>query len=280
MWSLVRHLSLDVALGASSMMAFCAAFLGIQIEPVYYLELFLLTFVIYGLDHLLDALQARGGAQSPRHRFFQRFFTPLSALVSIALLLFIVLIPPDIPSGLFRYALLLALLVLAYLLLLVWAYRQGEKRIPKELLIAFLYTAGVSVVPLSLVPSPGWEEILFLFRCFLLALSNLLLFSLLEWRNDLKDRFSGSLSFLGIKQGHHLLRTLLWTNFMCGLALAPVHWGDARLGYSLLLSVMNLVLMLIYYRSAYFLKKETYRVMGDGIFLLPAIWLYAETFFR
>lgn len=271
MYRHIRHLSIDVAAGAAGMMGLTARFFDVQVDTRYYILLSLVTWLIYTTDHLMDARNIRHEASTPRHRFHQKYFTPILVAALLGGLAFILLIPRHIPGLLFNAAFVLAFLVLVYFLSLLWARKTQFRYVLKELFIAICYTAGIALVPVYLSSPVDAMEWLFLLRIFVLALSNLFLFSVMEAGIDRKDMHPSAIRFMGPDRLRVLVQVLLWTNLSAGLVLIPFYWGESQLIHSLLLSVMNLVFMCIYYFPRYFLRDERYRIWGDGVFLIPFI---------
>lgn len=270
----LRHLSIDVALGASSMMGLVAAFLEVEIESIYYFLLFLITWLIYTTDHLMDARNIPHEANTPRHRFHQNYYKPILTAAIIGFFIFIVLIPRDIGEDLFRYALVLSGLVLLYFLSLIWARRTQFRYVLKELFIALCYTVGVSLVPVLQAWPIHYFVWLLLFRIFMLALSNLFLFSMFEIHPDVKDKHPSAIKFLGINVLNGILHVVLPMQALGSIVLMYTmeNWQ-----YPLLILIMNSILMLLFYFPKPFKKNEWYRVLGDGVFLVPGIYLLLES---
>ncbi|MHB1277823.1 MAG: UbiA prenyltransferase family protein [Bacteroidia bacterium] len=269
----LRHLSIDVALGASSMMGLVAAFLEVEIDNIYYFLLFLITWLIYTTDHLMDARNIPHEANTPRHRFHQKHYKPILTAAIVGFFVFIVCIPRHIGEGLFHFALVLSGLVLLYFLSLIWARKTQFRYVLKELFIALCYTVGVSLVPVSQAwPVPFFTWLL-LFRIFMLALSNLFLFSMFEIHPDIKDKHPSAIKFLGINVLNGILHVVLPMQALGSFVLMYTmdNWH-----YPFLIFIMNSVLMVVFYFPKPFKKNEWYRVLGDGVFLVPGIYFIIE----
>lgn len=269
----LRHLSIDVALGASSMMGLVAAFLEVEIDAIFYFLLFLITWLIYTTDHLMDARNIPHEANTPRHRFHQKHYKAILTAAIIGFFAFIVLIPRDIGPGLLRYALVLSGLVLLYFLSLIWARKTQFRYVLKELFIALYYTVGVCLVPVFEAWPIHFFTWLLLFRIFMLALSNLFLFSLFEIHPDVKDKHPSAIKFLGINVLNGILHVVLPMQALGSFLLMYTmdNWE-----YPFLLLIMNSMLMLLFYFPKPFKRNELYRVLGDGVFLVPAIYFLIE----
>ncbi|MDX5319861.1 MAG: hypothetical protein LPK45_02250 [Bacteroidota bacterium] len=270
----IRYLSLDVAAGASIMMAFTASVFEVSIDLVYYFLLFLMTWLIYTTDHLMDARNIPHEASTPRHRFHQMYYRPILSAAIIGLFVFIGLIPRETTELLFRLGLGLAGLVLLYFLSLIWARKTQFRYVLKEVFIAFCYTAGVALVPAYLDWPLSPMNWVFLMVIFLLALGNVFIFSLREMKFDLHDEHPSAIRFLGQNTLKTITALVLW--MACGLNVYITLAGTISVGLCFL--SMNNVLLLLYYFPSYFQQKEWYRILGDGVFLMPVLYLMFRYF--
>ena len=71
-WQYVNILSIDVSLGAVVGCAFFARILGISLLPHAMISLGLIVWVIYTVDHLVDAYHSQALPATERHRFHKR----------------------------------------------------------------------------------------------------------------------------------------------------------------------------------------------------------------
>ncbi|TNE80213.1 MAG: hypothetical protein EP332_08555 [Bacteroidetes bacterium] len=252
---------------------------GGYFSQVYLVELALMVWMIYTADHLMDARTIQHTASTPRHRFHQRHSVVMTVLLVLSAVLFLYLIPADTGAKLWRNALLLFALIVVYLASLIWARKRGFRYVYKELFIAVVYVAGLAIVPLSKADEPfTWLTGIYLVRLFCLAHVNLLLFSLLEYEVDLRDEHPSVLKWFGPAKVKGFIKGMLVLGPVLGLLalyLDPAHQTEL-----LILSAMELVIILVYALRKYLVMGELYRVLGDGLFLLPGLlWIY-ETFQR
>ncbi len=267
MYKIIRHLSIDVALGAAAMMYLVSGYLDTRVDTIYYFLLALITWLIYTTDHLMDARNIKHEASTPRHRFHQKYYKPILTAAVIGLFLFVGLIPRQTSEMLFRLSLGLSGLILLYFLSLIWARKTQYRYVFKELFIAGCYTLGVSLVPVFHawpIGRDGWQLLLLI---FLLAFSNLLLFSVREAQNDLKDKNPSAIRFIGLPALNQILGFVLWIAFALSAFLLILD----SLFYGVLLLSMSSSLLCLFYFPKLFRKNEAYRVIGDGIFLIPFI---------
>ena len=271
--NLAQILSLDVVLGACISAVFIAKFLVVPIPFSSLVALGICVWLIYTADHLIDAYRLRKRvAHTTRHRYHQtRFKTIGVAWVVVALVGIGVTF--TLPPRLIYYGLMLLGGVVIYFLLA--RYLPLTQWLPKEFLTAVLYTIGVFLPSIAIYEYPMyWSVGVLFFQYFFLALGNLLLFSWFEVDTDRKDNHTSLALTIG--------RTLTYNSIILCLAtvivssvfmLLIVSTSWASLAAQLTILVMALALLWIIMRPAYFQQHERYRLLGDGVFLLPAIFL-------
>ncbi|WP_152426440.1 hypothetical protein [Cesiribacter andamanensis] len=264
----VQALSLDVALGSGLLSLAIARYYQVALPGLAVLALMLAVWVIYTFDHLSDARKLKTAAATYRHRFHQQHYRLLCRLLLLAVALGLGL-ASQLPESVLRWGLVCTALVGVYFWLLqVYAFRY------KELLVSACYTLGVFLAPLSLVSHPLTPiQLLLIPQIFLLALSNLLIFSYFEYQTDRQDgHFSLALHFGGLPIKRLTLALVSIGLLLCGLLYAAASLLISR-EVQLLLFSMNLLLLLLLLKEALFRKHERYRIIGDGIFFIPALLL-------
>lgn len=262
-YELISILSLDVVAGA----VICALFFVkvLQTNATFSLiSLALTVWIIYTADHLLDARRITHPASSPRHRFHQIHFNKLRIAILLAGTLDVIslwfLSKAVILGGLF-------LAVLVVLLMLM------QRTLPwlREIIVSVLYTCGV------LLPSIAEARITYTFAHSLLfiqfslvALTNLLVLSWLDRESDFRD----GLSSFTLLAGQRMSQVLIWTSFvLCMLlTLAQVYFVTLKWP-SLVVGTMEVVLLLIYAGKQRPDRLLLQRMIGDGVFILPVLYL-------
>ena len=270
--SLIPLLSLDVVLGACVGTWFIADFLSVTIPPLQVVALALSVWLIYTADHLLDAYQLKRPAHTPRHRFHQQHFRAISlafalvALAGIGLLFFL-------PAPVLLYGTGVVGLVILYFLLSKVVHLN--RYLPKELMIALLYAAGIFLAPwLAYRQSITWVVVMLFLQYILLALANLLIFSWFEIDIDEKDQALSFAKTAGEETTRQLILLLAGVLSISAFLLVTLFSPNSRMFVAeLIVMGMSLLLLLIMLRPSYFAQHERYRLLGDGIFLLPLIVL-------
>lgn len=269
-YRIFNALSFDVAVGACISAAFVASWQEVSLSWITLLVLGICVWIIYTLDHLIDAKSIRHRPHTFRHRFHQEHFKAILSAVVIAGITELVLLF-YLPHPILIWGMCLLLIVVLYFLLL-WLLRF-QKVYHKEVLIAMVYSCGIFLPSLSISKFPldkPWG-LLFL-QVFLIALSNLLIFSVLETKSDILDEQKSLATILGGMK----TKQILWLLLIVGMAIAFIGMlvAESRnaMAHGTLL-LMNLVLSLILILPSW-RKNDNYRFIGDGVFYIPLVFIF------
>jgi hypothetical protein len=206
-WFLINTLSLDVVLAAMGGMYFFADFLEVDVQISMYLGLGLVVWGIYNLDHLLDARSMDTGHVDVRRSFHLRHAKIIWGVLLICILVGLGLLIFDREMQEFLpYVAALAGLAVGILLLGKFAGNKGAWA--KEILIALVYVAGISIFP---VWKKGFELLpgfvfFYLLGFFLLALINLWILSLWDREADIRHGFH---SIASVIRPYYLARAIV-----------------------------------------------------------------------
>ncbi len=263
-YQLINILSLDVAAGAMVCATFFARILEVTILPHGLIALGLTVWIIYTADHLLDARKSKQTAATERHRFHQRYFKMLMAIMILAVLL-------DASQIYFiRSIVFVAGLWLSFFVT-IYFFIQQRLGFLKELLAALLYTSGVLLIPFSVKSHLASTQILLVFQFGITAWINLLLFSWIDRPLDERDSHRSFATTYGERTTFKALWILLVLSgvlTITQLLLFPLYTEVI-----LTITSMNGLLLLIFMKKEIFEQKGYYRLLGDSIFLLPIIYL-------
>lgn len=264
LYRLLNYLSIDVACGAMVCAVFFAHILGVQLRPTGIASLGVTVWIIYTLDHLIDARRLSRDASTERHRFHQRNLKPLLLAVLVAVVVDTLLV-------LFvRMPVLIGGLALGFLVGLYILF-QRKLAYYKEFVVALLYASGISLPALSLTQfSLSADTVLILGSFALTALINLVLFSWFEFEHDLTDGQTSIVTFLGKRNAGKLVKGLFFIQLIFGMGMLfyPSRWLDLAV-----LVFMNIPLLMLFLTPARFFKNDVYRFVGDAVFLFPLPYL-------
>lgn len=259
-----NYLSLDVACGAMVCAAFFARILHVQLLPYGLASLGLTVWIIYTTDHLLDAKKLKQEASSQRHRFHQNNFR-LLLITLLTAILFDLLLVCFVRKPILYWGIGLSVIVLLYLWL------EQRLIIFKELVVSFLYTAGIVLPAMSLTTvSLSTPEILLILSFAVTALINLVLFSWYDWKEDAADRHFSLVTRLGRYKVKAILIILFIVQafLIVDLILISMYKLEA-----FVMAAMNLPLFILLLFPRCFADQNIYRVIGDGVFILPLLYL-------
>lgn len=260
-YQVLQHLSIDIALGAVVLLHFFSKPFQVDLDWSMYLLLASSIWVIYTVDHLRDAKLGKDGSRA-RYAYHRKHSKPLKITLVIVVLLSATL-TVRLPLSVIVGGSILVFFSILYALLQSRLAKWGAK----EAYVACIYTCGVLVAPVALTQT--LDPFLFVIL-FILAFTNLILFSWYEFAADREDGFRSIATTLGTSRLEKLIMIVIAFGLACaisGIFSRPWHalYGFIALGiYSGLL---------IYNQHPKALKY--YRVIGDGVFILPIIleWL-------
>ncbi|NMM47166.1 hypothetical protein [Marinigracilibium pacificum] len=273
-YRLIQALSLDITSGAWCCLMAISTVLDIEVK---WHEQFLLTsavWLIYTIDHLLDAHKIDAHAIALRHSIHQQFKIPIitfAILIIICSLYCITLLDDDILKG----GLWLCGLVLLYFGIV--HFIKGRYFIIKEFAAALVYSTGIVLIPWVRIEEYHFYLLLFHIQIFLLAYCNILI---LAWFDARKDNYQNQNSVIltkGLKLTVRVTNVLLGIFFVLNVVIL-FFVKPGLTGFSLFQIVfllMGLTLSWIFTYPNDFRKNEIYRTIGDLIFLYPflVIWI-------
>ena len=266
-----RLLSLDIVLGAIGGGRLVAYFLRIE-KPLWtwYLLLGLSVWLVYTLDHLLDARRMKETASTPRHQFHHRYFFPLAVIWAALAMTCLALAFTLLDKEGVIFGLVLGSLVLLHLLLVKLVGERTSPFLIKEAGVAVIYVMGIWGLPIIW----EWERLeyyhwIVMGEYLLLALANLLEFSMLEYRTDEKDGQTSFVRAVGLPLSRRIVFLLLGVTVSAALILTVQHGDRIMNGVQATIMVMAFLLGMILYRWNFFARHERYRAVADGAFMLP-----------
>jgi hypothetical protein len=266
--------SLDVAGAALGGGVMAVRVLGGSPRPAFYALLPASVWVVYTLDHLIDARRMGITAATPRHRFHVRHAAALWA----------VLVPVAVVCGVgglvalswvgVAFGVAMTALVGLHELIVKLAGDRASPLLVKELGVGLIFTAGTWGLPATVRVwhagwPPGWGVVVAV-QYAVLACVNLVEFSVFEAR---RDAAAGQTSFVRGVGRRGAARVALGLLALQLPLAAVVLWRGERTGSIaeavLLAMAVGLAAILIWPRT--FARRERYRTVGDGVFLLPLL---------
>lgn len=269
---LFQLLSLDVVLGALAVGAFAVHLLGVSAQPAWWFVLPTAVWVIYTSDHLIDSFAKKSQATIDRHLFHFQNRKLLSILVFLvasasATVGFLYLDRLIIQGGI-----ALSVLVLLYFLAIPFLKKRFKFIFQKELLIAFVYTAGIFLAPLVWYGKmPGFTVLFLVCNIFFLALIETIMSSFFDVEKDKADGHTSFTTQFGKRKTEAFIYFVLFTLFFISATLFFFQTEPLLFLGLLIEIIMIFLLMTIMVFKKYFEKNSRYRWVGEGVFWIPAL---------
>lgn len=237
---------------------FFAKILQVNVLVYGIASLGLTVWIIYTIDHLLDARRISTQASTERHRFHQLHFKPLWRVVVLAMLV----------DGALTFFMRERVLIGGIFLsggVAVYLLINRYLKMLKEVLISVLYTCGIlmpsiMVTDFSVGEIPWWLVVQFV----LTALLNLLVFSWFDYENDLRDNTISFVTAVGKRFTGFCMATLF--------LLISIMFLYAPTLETFLIFCVGIGNVLLLCRQQYFGENERFRSVGDALFMLPILY--------
>ncbi len=271
----LQLLSLDVVAGAIGSGIMVSLLCVYPITSYFLAILGIAVWLIYTLDHLLDARRLGEGASTPRHRFHHRYFKSIAIAWLFLAVLEAVLVLWKMELSAIWFGVAMGGFTLVHLMLVKLVGDRTSPFLVKEMGVAMVYAGGVWGLPL--LETGTWSKPVFLFsfaQFLFLALINLLLFSYYELDTDERDKQTSFVRAIGKSSARSFIGILLLLLPLSELLIELVvpEWEHfSKLGFIHLF--MWAVLAALWLFPSWFSRYERYRGWGDGAFLIPFISL-------
>lgn len=263
-YRLLNILSLDVVAGAIVSALFFAKVFYVTILPYGLAALGLSVWIIYTADHLGDARRIHEPASSGRHRFHQRYPAVILTLLLAAIAVNVVLLFHVRPA-VFLWGSVLVIFIGGYLLL------HRRFFFLKEFFVAGLYVIGVLLPSLAVTTVKiTWFHAALIAQLFLVGLLNLFIFSWYDADRDKSDKLGSFATRFGRARTGSVVRVVAAIEVVTGAAVLMISGFDHAAFYPL---IMTAVLLAVFFIPDRFRKHDYYRLVGDAVFLLPAVYV-------
>jgi len=252
-----------VAIGAMLFSSYFCKFFDVPIDYTSTLILGLSVWAIYTFDHLIDSKKSK----TTIHLFHKRNYKTFSVVLVIVLIAIGILLPL-LPANTLKWGAVLSLGVVIYFLTINMLPLKSIYH--KELMIAIVYFIGVLLIPITHEAFVFKSTYLPVLICyFIVVINNIIIFSMIDMKHDLSSGFPSLSQNLRISNINYILITL---NVLLVLVMfsSLQFWDVLSIGVC---TTMATILFLIYYFKDRPVMRKYYRVIGDGIFYLPALYL-------
>lgn len=273
-------LSLDVVIGA--MVCNIMVFKLIHFNQIPWIQNVILgatVWAIYLLDHLWDVNGLSDKPTVKRRLFFYNNFKYILALAILLLAGIFVCSLFFLPIVTIKFGIVTGVLVLFYLAFVhLNTHKKSKNWFHKEILVGVLYGLGIWGSAAILSPNIEIEHYLLAVNFVFVAFLNLLIFSLYEIDEDLQQEQLSIVQSLGKDVSKKIIFGLAFFIFLLGILILIISQQKIVQNWVFLEWIMASVLLILILFPAYFKINETYRFIGDGVFILPAILWLANPF--
>lgn len=266
-WQWPTVLSVDAAAVAIVWQLLVARATGTAIGWAAVVVLGASVWVAYTADRWIESWRLDDRpVLTARHRIHQRWRWAMLAVMTAVLAADVAIAGAFLDRAHLMAGLWLTAAVLMYLLSHQWLHRHASWRVPKELLIATLLTAGVWLF----VRGAGWPRLAWpLVLFWLLCLANCVLIS--RWEAGV-DRQQGQTSLaLQLPRGARLIPLLPWA--IAVLAAVLLLSGPATLDAVAASALTSALLLAAIDRVEPAVGWRVARVAADAALLTPLAWL-------
>ncbi|MCB2220342.1 MAG: hypothetical protein KQI35_08110 [Bacteroidetes bacterium] len=270
----INILSLDVVVGAFLGAHFASKIFEAAPGIAFWIILPVSVWVVYTADHLVDAYRLKSKAHTPRHLFHHHHFKILGLMVISLSVINVLLAIFFLDHRIVIFGFVVGGFTLLYLFTVHFLGGRKKFYLQKEFFVAIIYVSGVWGGPwaLSDFPVERYSLILF-FIFFLLAIADVLIFTVYEFSTDRLDNHPTLFSHVGQKT--------IMVLFFCATAMATIGsifiivespFFIDRAAAKIYL-IMLFVLLLLVSMPDLFKSHDQYRYFAEMVFWLPAILL-------
>ena len=156
-YAFIRYSSIDILAGALSQYLFVNHYLDSALPIHIPIILLLIIWIIYTLDHLLDAGNLKENAIKKRYQWHQKNRRILLYIVCLCIVIVLFLSLLFYSRSILLFGIILGIPVIIYLFLHQIIIKAGERYYYKEFWIGIIYTTGICGIPILY----SWNDLLF-----------------------------------------------------------------------------------------------------------------------
>ena len=268
LYQYIRAFSLDVVAGAVISARWIGNYFKAEIPSYAILALGLTVWLIYTIDHVLDARKISSKDALFRHLIHYKnapYIFGLMAIVAMVLIFVLQKLHPHLLNA----GLILGFLVFCYLIFI--HFIRKNLFWGKEWFIALVYATGICLPTVTYIQTIPIILIYFWLQLFLLASINLILFNMIEYKSDKAQGFSSFATIKGVDFSRRVILVLLIAFVAIWSSSFLLFNSERILDYQAIFILMASVLAMVLSKEVVLREEEWYRVIGDIVFVLPII---------
>ncbi|WP_340153892.1 hypothetical protein [uncultured Marivirga sp.] len=264
----IRAFSLDVVAGAVISARWIGNYFDAEIPTYAILALGLTVWLIYTIDHLLDARKIKSKDAFLRHIIHDKNAPYIFGLIAIVTMVLIFILQ-NLKPYLLAYGMVLGFAVFCYLIFVHFVRKKVYWG--KEWFIALVYATGICLPTATYIQSVPPILIYFWLQLFILASINLILFNMIEYKIDKKLGFTSFATVKGADFSRRVILVLLLAFVLIWSSSFMFFKTEDLLDYQAIFILMASVLAMVLSKEVVLRQEEWYRVIGDIVFVLPII---------
>ncbi|WKK87049.1 hypothetical protein [Marivirga arenosa] len=264
----IRAFSLDVVAGAVISARWIGNYFNADIPTEAILALGLTVWLIYTIDHLLDARKLKSKDVFLRHAIHHKNAPYIFGLIAVVTMVLIFILQ-SLKPYLIGYGLALGFVVFCYLIYV--HFIQKTAIWAKEWFIALVYASGICLPTFSYIQEIPLILIYFWLQLFILASINLILFNMIEYKTDKQNGFNSFATIKGADFSRRVILFLLFAFVLIWSSSFLLFKAEELLDYQAMFIFMASVLAMVLSKEIVLRQEEWYRVIGDIVFVLPIL---------
>jgi len=275
MFGWMNLLCVDVVVGALCSGAFATQILDVKLSWPYWVVLSLSVWIIYTLDHLVDAYRLKTRAHTQRHLFVYRYFKVIVWLTALLLAIDFFLVLYYLDKEILFFGIGAGLFAVLYFAALQAAGSRKLVLLQKELIVALLYSVGIWGVPLLNIEFYLHSgEMLTLVGFLFLTIANILVLSLYEHAQDKLDGHQTFAVAWGKPRSKQAVFMFCGFIFLIsGVLMVFGYEQKLKIAAGLFLLMAGTTVMLVRFPDS-FRKNQVYRYLTEGIFWFPGLIVF------
>lgn len=180
----IRWLSLGKAAGSLAVAFYFTKAAGIQLPLPYWLSLGFASWLVCIVDHFADSYLP-GNYSNKKELHQLRDYRNLISSSSLVAVIALIILAFFLSGKIILFGFTICILVVVYIILNQIQNYSKRSFFPREIVIALLFSIGTTGVPLLYSGKHVGHLLLFFLGIFILALTNLIISSCLNFRNDI-----------------------------------------------------------------------------------------------
>lgn len=270
---LMNTLSIDVVIGSIFSSFLIVKLLNVEPGWAFWIILPVSVWIIYTLDHIIDAYRLKKQANTFRHTFHFQYLKPFIVIIIATSVFNLFVILFWLEKEIIYFGVTLSFATIIYFLLLHFSGKKSSF-LPKEAFVSIIYTCGVWGGPVALMNyNLSQIQFMFLITFFLLVLADVLLLSYYEIDSDKKDNHSTITVKYGQAVTKKIILTLLLNVFVLSAFIIFSNEIFLHRVIAKLFLIMGLIQVLIIGFPRIFIKNYLYRYIVEWIFWIPGLAL-------